>query len=86
MGRTRRLYTKDYDSEIEGHLDSRWAWVKSDGNVADANDLQFAVEYVIKESISVIPAIRISLHRVSREVVWADPNIKNSENSGYAAN
>ena len=83
VGRTRRLYTKDYDSEIESHLDSRWAWVKTDGNVADKNDEMFAVEYVIKESISVIPAVRISLERVNREVIWVDPNIGNSENSGY---
>lgn len=83
VGRTRRLYTRDLGSEIEGHLDSRWAWVKSDGNVADRSDPQFAVEYVIKESVSIIPAVRISLQRVQREVVWVDPNIRNSENSGY---
>lgn len=83
VGRTRRLYTKDYNSEIEDALDSRWAWVKKDGNIADKTDRQFAVEYVIKQSISVVPAVRISLHRVSREVVWVDPNIRNAENSGY---
>ena len=83
VGRTRRLYTKDYNSEIEDALDSRWAWVKKDGNISDKNDPKFAVEYVIKQSISVVPAVRLCLQRVSHEVIWIDPNIGNAENSGY---
>ena len=83
VGRTRRLFSKDYNSDIESYLDSRWVWVIENGEVADKNDKEFAVEYVIKRSISVLPAFRVSLQRITHEVIWVDPNIGNSENSGY---
>ena len=83
VGRTRRLFSKDYNSDIESYLDSRWVWVIENGEVADKNDKEFAVEYVIKRSVSVLPAFRVSLQRITHEVIWVDPNIGNSENSGY---
>ena len=83
VGKTRRLFRMNYGSEIEATLDSRWAWVKRNGDIADRNDEQFAVEYAIKESISVLPIFRVSLKKIKREVIWVDPNIGNSENSGY---
>ena len=83
VGRTRRLFSIDYDSDIESYLDSRWAWVKENGEVADKNDKEFAVEYVIKRSITVLPTFRVSLQRISHEVIWVDANIGNPENSGY---
>ena len=83
VGATRRLFRMNYGSEIEDFLDSRWSWVTRNGEIADRNDYKFAVEYVIKESISVLPTFRVSLQKITREVIWLDPNIDNSENSGY---
>ena len=38
---------------------------------------------VIKNGTPVVPSGETSLQQISREVVWVDPNISNSENSGY---
>ena len=51
--------------------------------IADRNDYKFAMEYVIKDSISVLPTFRVSLQKITREVIRLDANIDNSENSGY---
>ena len=83
VGRTRRLFSKDYNSDIESDLDSRWAWVQEDGYITDRSDIEFAVEYVVKESISALPAFRVSLQKITHEVIWIDPNIGNAENISY---
>ena len=40
------------------------------------------IQRVIKESTTV-PSVETSLQHISREVVWVDPNIGNTENSSY---
>ena len=84
-GRTRQLYQKDYGTEIESNLESRWAWVDKQGDVTTNSLTFFAQEYAIKEPVKVYPRFRISLTRVTKEVVWVDPNIGNAENSRYVA-
>ena len=83
VGRTRQLYQKDYGTEIEGTLESRWAWVQSNGNVTTVQSEYFAQEFVIKIPASVYPRFRVSLKRVNKELIWFDSNIANGENSRY---
>ena len=85
VGRTRQLHQKDYGTEIEGTLESRWAWMRSDGNVTTLAAEFFAQEFVIKTPACVYPRFRVSLTRVNKELVWFDSNIDNKENSSYLA-
>lgn len=85
VGQTKQLYEKITGSEIESHLQSRWAWVNKGGNITKVESDFFAQEYAIKETVHVYPRFRVSLVRVTKEVVWVDPNISNNENSRYVA-
>lgn len=84
VGRTRQLHQKDFGTEIESTLESRWAWVRNDGEVTASPSEFFAQEYAIKLPQYVYPRFRITLTRVQRkEVIWVDTKISNSENSRY---
>ena len=83
VGHTRRKFMKEYGSTIPTDVDSHWAWVEKDGSIAADDTKRFAVEYSVREPIHCCPRFRISLKRVTREVIWVDPNINNSENSGH---
>ena len=81
--RTKQMHQKCYGQEIPSDLESHWAWVTKDGDVTAAPNQFFALEYALKLPVDVYPRFTVSLTRVTREVVWVDPNILNSENSGY---
>ena len=83
VGTSRRLNEKAYSADIPVHLDSHWAWVDSSGNPTANSSEQFAVEYAIRQTSYIYPRFRVSLKRITREVIWTDPNIHNKENSGY---
>ena len=83
VGRTKKLDQKHYATEIDFNLESRWAWVRSDGNVTTVRGEYFAQEFAIKIPVSVYPRFRISLKRVNKELIWFDSNIANGENSWY---
>lgn len=84
VGTTQRALKKEYACEIPSSLDSRWAWVSNEGDVLDiSNANHFATEFAMRQGGSVYPHFRISLKRVTRHVVWFDPNIGNAENTKY---
>ncbi len=83
VGKTKQLCEEDYGSQIPQNLDSQWAWVDSSADVTRYLRNQFALEFVFREAKSVLPRFVLSLKRVTREVVWYDPNIDNEENSEY---
>ena len=85
VGQTKQLYERTSESEIQSHLQSHWAWVNKDGDITKVESDFFAQEYAIKETVHVYPRFRVSLVRVTKEVVWVDPNINNDENSRYVA-
>ena len=74
-------FQKEVGSTVPTDVDSHWAWVEKDGLIAADDSKRFAVEYTVREPINCCPCFRISLKRVTREVIWVDPNIAyNSEN------
>ena len=85
VGRKQQLYQKqdELGQAIPSYLESNWAWVDKDGSPTAVASNNFAREYAIKTPVDVYPRFRITLKRVSCEVIWVDPNISNSENSGY---
>ena len=84
VGYVKRKFKKEVGSTIPTDTDSHWAWVEKDGSIAADDSKRFAVEYSVREPINCCPRFRIiSLKRVTREVIWVDPNITNSENSGH---
>ena len=85
VGSTKRLYeaTSHYGVDIPSGLDSHWAWVKTNGVPTGNERDQFAMEYTIKEPENIYARFRLSLKRVTREVIWVDPNITNTENSSH---
>lgn len=83
LGDTRRVRQMEYKTEIDKSLDSQWAWVTSNADVTTDRSEYFALEYAIREPQGVYPRFRFSLTRVTREVIWVDPEIDNDENSGY---
>ena len=46
-------------------------------------DRQEAQSVIKKSTPPIVSSSETSLQQISREVVWVDPNIRNSENSGY---
>ena len=82
-GNAKRLYKKDIGCTIPSGHDSHWAWVHEDGAISGNESQEFAVEYAIKEPDNIYPRFAVTLKRVTREVIWVDPNIRNAENSGY---
>ena len=83
VGRTRQAYQRYYEKDIESTLESRWAWVKSNGEIAVIESEYFAQEFVIKTPVNVYPRFRVSLKRVNKELIWFDSNIANGEDSWY---
>lgn len=83
VGNTKRLYKKDVGCSIQTGHDSHWAWVHEDGAISSDEGEQFAMEYAIKEPKNIYPRFAFTLKRVTREVIWVDPNIENAENSRY---
>ena len=83
LRRTKQIHQMKYGEEIPSYLESHWAWVTKDGHVTTALNQFFAIEYALKLPVDVYPRFTVSFTRVTREVVWVDPNISNSENSGY---
>lgn len=81
--RTKQVHVMKLGEEIPSYLDSHWAWVDKDREVTTAPHQYFALEYALKHPVDVYPRFTVSLTRVTREVVWVDPNISNSKNSSY---
>lgn len=83
VGTTKRLYQTEYGIEIPEHLDSHWAEVDSQGYPTGDASERLAVEYVIREPENIYPRFRLTLKRVTLELVWVDPDITSAENSGH---
>lgn len=83
VGTTERLYQTKYSTEIPRHLDSHWAKVDSRGHPTGDASGYLAVEYAIREPENIYPRFRLTLKRITHELVWVDPNITNAENSGH---
>ena len=83
VGTTRQKEKKEVGALIPDWLDSHWAWVTSGGSVTGDKSKRFAEEYAIRETEGIYPRFRISLKRITREVIWIDLNITSKENSGY---
>ena len=83
VGTTQQKMKKEVGMVIPESLDSHWGYVDIKGNVTGKVSERFAEEYVIRETQGIYPRFRITLKRITREVIWVDPNITNSENSGH---
>ena len=82
---TKRLEEKKLGCKISSNLKSHWAIVASNGSVLKESERgrNFAVEYAVRDGAFVYPRFKLSLTRVTREVIWVDPNINNEENTKY---
>ena len=83
VGATKQLEEKEVGITIPTTLDSHWAYVDREGNATGDHRKRFDEEYAIREPAGIYPRFRFTLKRVAREVIWVDPNITNSENSGH---